>query len=400
MVGMAPLSRRALLQGLSAGTGLGWIGCGSSAGSEVQVDAAVADAGIPQDALDEESEVDYPFPYVDGMSFPSSSDADVEACGLSAFIWDVSYCEPVDMPKGPVNCVRTFMGCSKGLADALEKVAKLPNVFVATHGSEIAQAWSDKRVCVFLQLQGADSLVEDFANLDYFYDRGLRILQLTHTYGNALASSFADKASTGLTPLGVQAIELMNAKNVIVDISHASPLTCADVFETSKKPVVLTHGAAHSLCKSARCSPDEVIKGVADSGGVFGIFMMSCWLTDAPVPTVEHLVAQVRHVINTGGIDAVGISNDYTLAGEEQAAALGNDNAKAVEAYYTWWQQMAELGLEGFDQLVQHVVIPELNNVYRMSLIDKALKAAGHSCAEREKIMGGNFRRFLTQELG
>jgi membrane dipeptidase len=182
----------------------------------------------------------------------------------------------------------------------------------------------------------------------------------------------------------------MNAKNVIVDVSHASVLTCADVFKTSKKAVIISHGAAHALCKSARCSPDEVIQAVADSGGVFGVFMMSCWLTDDPVATVEHLIAQLRHIINVGGIEAVGISNDYLLTGEQAP----------LEDYYPWWQEMAALGLEGFDELPKHIVIPELNNLQRMFTIDAALKKAGFTCSERDKIMGGNWVRLLKQELG
>ena len=53
-----------------------------------------------------------------------------------------------------------------------------------------------------------------------------------------------------------------------------------------------------------------------------GIFMMSFWLTTDDVPTVEHYLAQIRHVIKVGGIDAVGVADDFAIAGEPDLRAL------------------------------------------------------------------------------
>ena len=120
--------------------------------------------------------------------------------------------------------------------------------------------------------------------------------------------------------------------NVIPDVSHASHLTALDVMKASRRPVALTHGAARAIVNNARCAPDEVIRGVAESGGVFGVFMMSFWLTNDPVPTAESLIRHIRHVIRVGGIDSVGIANDYAITGEAGAAELGN--AEAAKGYW------------------------------------------------------------------
>jgi membrane dipeptidase len=130
-----------------------------------------------------------------------------------------------------------------------------------------------------------------------------------------------------------------------------------------------------------------------------GIFMMSFWLTTDPVPTVESYIRQIRHVIDVAGIDAVGIANDYPIGGEASALKAGNDNAKAVEGYYRWWDDVAKQGVLGFDRRPSHVVIPDLNNLRRMFLIHEALERAGFKTAEVEKIMGGNWIRVLTESL-
>ena len=108
-----------------------------------------------------------------------------------------------------------------------------------------------------------------------------------------------------------ECVERMNSLGVIPDLSHASDKTALDVLGKSSKPVVISHGAARALVDNPRCAPDAVLRGVGESGGVVGIFMMSCWLTTAAKPTVEHLIAQFRHVENTAGIDAVAIANDF-----------------------------------------------------------------------------------------
>jgi hypothetical protein len=48
-----------------------------------------------------------PFPYIDGLSFIGSAD-DVPACGLSAFIMDVSSAEAIKTADGSVKFYRSF----------------------------------------------------------------------------------------------------------------------------------------------------------------------------------------------------------------------------------------------------------------------------------------------------
>ena len=131
-----------------------------------------------------------------------------------------------------------------------------------------------------------------------------------------------------------------------------------------------------------------------------GIFMMSFWLTTDAQPSTDAYIRQIRHVIKVGGVDAVGIANDYTVAGELTAAKAGNDNAKIISNYYPWWDSIAKRGVIGFDRRPTHAVIAELNNVRRMFLLHQALERERFSSGEIEKIMGGNWVRVLTRALG
>lgn len=342
------------------------------------------------------------FPYVDGLSFFSSDSADLERSGLSAFICDVSSAEQVKTTDGSVKFFRSFDACARSMTQMRRALSdgKMPGAFLATKGSQIRDAYQSGRTAVFFQFQGCEPIGDQLWRVELFYELGLRVLQITHHNNNPWGGGAIEKEWSGLTKVGFEGIERLNALRIIPDLSHASHLTGLDVLRTSTRPVIISHGGARALVPSARCAPDEVIRGVAASGGMMGIFMMSMWLTTDPQPTVDAYIRQIRHVANVAGIEGVGIANDYTIAGEMAAAQAGNDNAKIIANYYPWWDSVSKQGVLGFEARPPHAVIPELNNVRRMFLIEQALEKNGVKPAEIEKIMGGNWIRVLTDSLG
>jgi membrane dipeptidase len=340
------------------------------------------------------------FPYVDGLSFIGNP-ADVGLSGLSGFISDVSSVERLPTADGSIKYFRSFEACDRSIKAARKQITDggVPGAFVATRGREIGEAFSEGRTAIFFQFQGCEPIGAELSRLEYFYDLGLRVLQITHHNDNLWGGGAIQKTWTGLTKLGREGLERMNALAIIPDVSHASDLTALDTMAASKRPVILSHGGARALVPNARCAPDEVIRGVAKSGGVMGIFMMSMWLTTDPSPTPDSYIRQIQHVVKVGGIDAAGIANDYPLAGELAAAKAGNDNARIIGNYFEWWDSVAKEGVLGFDKRPAHAIIPEFNDINRMFTINAALERAGFNAAEIEKIMGGNWSRVLAESL-
>jgi membrane dipeptidase len=342
-----------------------------------------------------------PFPFVDGLTFMGPPE-EIAASGLSAFLLDVSAPEPIKATDGSIRYFRSYAACLKSLTDMRAKLAggEIPGAFQATKGHEIGDAYRTGRTAVYFQFQGCEPIGDELDRLQEFHDLGLRVLQITHHNSNAWGGGAIETNWSGLTKTGFAGVERMNALGIIPDLSHVADPTARDVLRSSKRPVIVSHGAARAIVNNARCTPDDVIRGVATSGGAMGIFMMTFWLTDDAVPTVDAYVRQIRHVINVGGIDAVGIANDYPVGGEANARRVGNDNAKAVASYLEWWDYVARQGVLGFERRPMHVVIPELNNPRRAFTIAAALDRAGFKTGEVEKIMGGNWTRVLTENLG
>lgn len=377
---MQTLTRRTLLSSLAAGLG-----------------ATLLAKGLKKPAVSRR------ILYVDGLCLPGEEAEMTEfaECGFQAVVMDVSAGEMVRLPDGTDAYRRTYTACRRGLESGIQGIQKkIPGGFVAIKGSEIPTTPSDPRIACFLQFQGCDWVENDIARIQALHAKGLRIAQITHHYGNTLAGGCMDIPQTGLTPFGREALREMERLRILPDLGHASNPTGLDVLKATSRPVIVSHGGCRALVNNARCTSDEVIRGVGDHGGVMGIFMMSFWLTHDPTPTVDHYIAQIRHVIKIAGIDAIGIANDYAPGGEPELRRLGNDNVKGMELYMPWWKEMRARGVAGFEHTPNHVVIPELNTPRRMFLLHAALERARFKSSEIEKIMGGNWVRVLKDALG
>lgn len=344
------------------------------------------------DAADGEAAPPPTLPYADGLCF-MADDRHIEASGLSAFICDVTADE-----HGSV--VRTFEGCAVAAARLRRRLVGDGRAFLATRGDDVRTAFDTGRTAVVMQMQGCDVLGTDLDRMLVFHALGVRVLQLTHHFDNAFGGGCLEARPSGLTPLGHEAVACMNELGIVLDLAHACEQTALEAIAASHRPVIVSHTGPQALVANARCASDAVLRAVARSGGVVGLFMMSFWVTNEPEPTVDAWVRSLRHMVDVAGIDHVGIANDFPLCGERRAAAAGNDNATAVLPYLPWWEKHAVRGIHGFAARPRHVVFPELNHVRRMFVLHDALARAGFRPSEVERLMGGNWIRLLADELG
>ena len=338
--------------------------------------------------------------YIDGLSFVPADLNDIKAAEMDAFIADISAIEEIKRPDGSMNYKRTYKACMKSIKEKTAQLAAAPdNCMVATSGRDVAVAKNNNQCAVFLQIQGADCVEGGLHQVDDFYELGLRVLQLTHHYDNLFAGGALSLGNAGLSTDGLQLIDKLEAKNMLIDLSHSSVKSAEQTLARAKGPVVQTHGAARAIIENSRCTPDHVIKGIADSGGVFGVFMMSWWLTNEKIPRPEHYINHLKHIKNIAGAEAVAIANDYPLRGHEKALLSGNNNKVAIQGYEQWWHSIGKTGVLGFEQPVNHIVIPELNHIKRMRSLEYLLSKANFTPVEIDKVMGENWQRVLNDVL-
>ncbi|MEG1125792.1 MAG: membrane dipeptidase, partial [Oscillospiraceae bacterium] len=118
----------------------------------------------------------------------------------------------------------------------------------------------------------------------------------------------------GLTDFGKLAVERMNELGILIDVSHLSDGGFSDVLQISKKPFVASHSNCRALSPHRRNLTDEMLKALAEKGGVagvnFGPGFLSADITSTE-STLPNILAQLRHMIQIGGIGCAAIGTDF-----------------------------------------------------------------------------------------
>jgi membrane dipeptidase len=145
------------------------------------------------------------------------------------------------------------------------------------------------KIAILIGIEGGHAIEDSLGALDAFYRLGVRYMTLTHTNTNAWADSagsffaadFDPKkyaVHDGLTPFGREVVLEMNRLGMLVDISHVSDKTLADVLELSKAPVFASHSSCRALSEIPRNLTDDQIRAIAKKGGVVMVNIGSLFL--------------------------------------------------------------------------------------------------------------------------
>lgn len=159
-----------------------------------------------------------------------------------------------------------------------------------------------------LSIEGLHDIEGKLENLDVLHDAGFRMAGLAHFFDNDVAGSMHGVNKGGLTPLGRQVVQRMEALGMIVDLAHSSHTTIADVLAMAKRPVISSHGGVLGTCKVNRNLSDDEIRGIAKTGGVIGIGYFKGAICSTDPKDVARAIAHVRDVV---GIDYVGLGSDF-----------------------------------------------------------------------------------------
>ena len=264
-------------------------------------------------------------------------------------------------------------GGAKAKADALidlveKMVAGAPDKFaIATSWADVEQQFAQGLISLPLGMENGSPIEGDLANVEHFYDRGVRYITLAHSLSNHLSDSSYDtnKPAGGLTEFGTEVVEEMNRLGMMVDVSHLSDAAFFDVLEVSSKPVIASHSSArHFTPGFERNMSDEMIKVMAEKGGVIFVnfgssfvsqaslanwkaqdaekerFMEAAGITDEeddrvkahmdaftaenpfPFATLEQVLDHIDHIKAIAGVDAIGLGSDFDGVGDSLPEGL------------------------------------------------------------------------------
>jgi membrane dipeptidase len=222
------------------------------------------------------------------------------------------------------------------------------------------------------------------ADVELFHSLGQRVSQLTYNARNLIGDGSTERTNGGLSDFGVSIVERMNSVGMAVDVSHSGDQTTLDACSASKKPVLFTHSNARALnAGHPRCKTDEAIRAMAKSGGVMGITGVRMFVRANEPTTIEHFLDHYDHVAKLVGPEHLGIGSDIDLDGYDDMPAEENRRLRA--GYKGSYGFRDKLDIEGIDH-------PK--RVYDLT---EGLIRRKYSDADIRGILGGNFRRVLTE---
>jgi len=264
-------------------------------------------------------------------------------------------------------------GRSKEVADELiDLVNRIVNespekYAIALSPADIEDQYAHGLISLPMGMENGSPIEGDLANVQYFFDRGIRYITLAHGLSNHISDSSYDdnKQWGGLSEFGVEVVQEMNRVGIMVDISHVSDEAFWDVMEVTEAPAIASHSSARHFTPGwERNIADDMIVRLAENGGVVQINYGSAFLTEAaqnygtarreafaayveenggevseeletafeakydsehgsyPYATLDETLRHFDHIVKLTSIDHVGIGSDYDGVGDSLPIGL------------------------------------------------------------------------------
>lgn len=207
---------------------------------------------------------------------------------------------------------------------------------------ELKKNNSEGKISAFLTVEEGGVLEEKLRNLRILYKLGVRLITLTWNYPNCIGyPNFRwEHKDKGLTAFGEEVVAEMNRLGMIIDVSHLSDQGFYDVAELSGKPFIASHSNARAVTNHWRNLTDDMLRKLAEKGGVAGLNLEPEFLGDGG--SVEAMTRHVIHMINAAGIEAVAIGTDFDGCSLLTAIKDAGDMHKL-------WDALSKAGLSGRD---------------------------------------------------
>ncbi|HUR98705.1 MAG TPA: dipeptidase [Pyrinomonadaceae bacterium] len=145
-------------------------------------------------------------------------------------------------------------------------------LMMCTTADEIRRAKKANKVCALMGIEGGYAIENSLFALRDFYRLGIRYMTLTHNVSHDWADAHRGEVkNNGLSPFGKDVVREMNRLGMLVDISHVSVKVMNDVLDVTTAPIIASHSGARGVNDHTRNVPDDVLKRVAQNGGVIMI---------------------------------------------------------------------------------------------------------------------------------
>ncbi|MFL2128961.1 MAG: dipeptidase [Ruoffia tabacinasalis] len=226
-----------------------------------------------------------------------------------------------------------------------ESIEKYNNsIQLATNYETLESNQMANNISIFLTLEDGRPIGEDLTRLENLYEMGFRLVTLTWNKENSIGypNSFdKNDMRKGLKKFGFEVIELMNSLGMVIDVSHLSDGGFYDVIETSNKPIIASHSNARAISSHPRNLSDDMIKKIAESGGVIGLNFLGNFLNKDITQnqsTIKVMIEHLNHIRNIGGAEVLALGTDFDgMSGELEIDGPDKMNLLFDALWHSGW---------------------------------------------------------------
>ena len=211
-----------------------------------------------------------------------------------------------------------FRGALGSMRFVEELCAREPRKAQIAARGQVRAVLGSGRLAVLHAAEGGHHIEGSLERLEELAARGLRYLTLTHFIHNKLAQPAKLGPFTllrgppGLTELGRRVVKKCEELGVLVDLTHCSDRSFADVAALATRPLLATHTGFRRFFDTERNLSDDQLRVIARSGGMAGVITWSWLLKPRGFSAdVEQMADAIVHGALVAGPEHIGIGTDF-----------------------------------------------------------------------------------------
>ena len=304
-----------------------------------------------------------------------------------------------EMSAGGVSAVHVTIAYHEDFRETVEQIIAWKRRFedfaelIAPVGSaeEVRRVAAEGRTGILFGAQNCSPIEDDIGLVPVLHDLGLRFMQLSYNNQSLLATGCYETEDPGITRMGREVIREMNRVGLVVDMSHSAERSSLEAIEISERPIAITHANPASWAPALRNKSDDLLKALAESGGMLGLSLYPHHLKGKSDCSLESFCEMVARTVELMGPDQVGIGSD-----------LCQDQPDSVVEWMRngTWTRTRDFG-EGSKAAAGFPPQPPwfAGNKDFGNIAD-GLAAVGFDEADIAKVMGENWLAFFERSFG
>ena len=186
-------------------------------------------------------------------------------------------------------------------------------IFLGKNYTDIEKAKKEEKTAIFFGFQNCSPVEDDIKLIEKVHELGCRFMQLTYNNQSLLATGCYEKNDSGVTNFGREAIKEMNRVGIVIDMSHSAEKSTFDAIEISEKPIAITHANPSFWYKAIRNKSNDLLKALANSGGMLGLSLYPHHLKEGSNCTLENFCEMAAKTAEIMGVKNLGIGSDLCI---------------------------------------------------------------------------------------